>query len=661
MVWLGDIVAAILHDVLRLTPMSQATTQNLVDQLLHRGAAPASVAHDLYVHTVPIAHTTAHEPAQGSCPSMQYMMHMLARLAKLAFLPPVLGLMVGSQTCSVMLRATTRSEGDWQRLDTLVQDPTCTHGQLLLIFKALRMRLSRLRRHRVVLGGCRADAMFVQVHTTVQASVTAHVGRAQWSSIVRVPARAQSPLFKRTRMLDAHTMWESLSMLPRFQEFSTTRQQQLRRAFWGRLRNNIRSRKQEASAMNALTRFRATCVKNLVPSVAVRAAGATWWLPPLVANSGHVLGAVSRRVPLHTSEATEEAAGIVKRLARQWCAQRAKAPVRATEVLGTGLSSDVWTLCRAPSDCEVAVKVVKRTLESVPLVNDDEPFTSDTTRELQIQAFAASRGLAIPVHSVIQCGRCTSGGQGRRPAVLMSKLPGTTLEAVIRQWPYGTFPNATPRTQRRPATTAGQLLRFLLDKVCAQIVNLHALGIVHGDAHDGNIWVTPGGRVLLFDFGRSSQLFPRRVRGGQGPLLDASILCWGLRRGLAQLKAEHSHASASASASAPAPTSWVTHVNVEAWVARIYRRIVPLKVLARVGGMVGATRVQRLLTFESGGDEPDMAAVTKFMSRFLPNHAACIRGQRTRHVAPGMQCITVQCQDIALTTPVHVRVSTPES
>ena len=54
-----------------------------------------------------------------------------------------------------------------------------------------------------------------------------------------------------------------------------------------------------------------------------------------------------------------------------------------------------------------------------------------------------------------------------------------------------------------------KLMAWLREHIMATVTRMHKIGIMHGDLHGDNMYVTNEGKLLVLDFGRSIQLKPK--------------------------------------------------------------------------------------------------------------------------------------------------------
>ncbi|MFT6761517.1 MAG: tRNA A-37 threonylcarbamoyl transferase component Bud32 [Candidatus Aldehydirespiratoraceae bacterium] len=138
--------------------------------------------------------------------------------------------------------------------------------------------------------------------------------------------------------------------------------------------------------------------------------------------------------------------------------------------LATGGMAEVWLAIDLTLDRKVAVKWLKPTLATDPVV-------AERFRREAIAAASLSHPNIVAVHDVFE--------QDGRQAVVMQLVDGKSLRQLLD-------------TQNR---LSPELTILIGTSVAQALDNAHAAGFVHRDVKPGNIMITPDGRVLLTDFG----------------------------------------------------------------------------------------------------------------------------------------------------------------
>lgn len=153
--------------------------------------------------------------------------------------------------------------------------------------------------------------------------------------------------------------------------------------------------------------------------------------------------------------------------------------------LGEGGMGTVYVAHDKELDREVAVKLL-----AAPLVNDAE-VVERFEREARLTA-KLDHPHIVPVYDV--------GRHQGRPFIVMKKLEGSTLAALLRE---------------KGGLTAEETLR-LLRQLAAGLDFIHGKAFIHRDIKAGNIYVSPDGHATLLDFGilRSSNASAGLTRTG---------------------------------------------------------------------------------------------------------------------------------------------------
>jgi serine/threonine-protein kinase len=125
----------------------------------------------------------------------------------------------------------------------------------------------------------------------------------------------------------------------------------------------------------------------------------------------------------------------------------------------------------------------------------DEKLGEPVALKLLRDAFGADTGLLARFHREVTLARRIShpnvvrlhdlGQEGSMPFLSMEYVAGESLRAVLR----------------RQGTVAPDLLRVLLQEVCAGLAAAHAVGVTHRDLKPENILVHGGGHAKIIDFG----------------------------------------------------------------------------------------------------------------------------------------------------------------
>jgi serine/threonine-protein kinase len=132
--------------------------------------------------------------------------------------------------------------------------------------------------------------------------------------------------------------------------------------------------------------------------------------------------------------------------------------------------AEVWLATDLILDRKVAVKWLKPSLASDPIV-------AERFRREAIAAASLNHPNIVAVHDVFE-------SEGRQ-AVVMQFIDGKSLREVLNN-----------KKRLSP-----QLTCHIGTCVAAALDNAHEAGFIHRDVKPGNIMITPGGRVLLTDFG----------------------------------------------------------------------------------------------------------------------------------------------------------------
>jgi len=138
--------------------------------------------------------------------------------------------------------------------------------------------------------------------------------------------------------------------------------------------------------------------------------------------------------------------------------------------LAQGGMAEVWLARDLILDRKVAVKWLKPSLASDPVV-------AERFRREAIAAASLNHPNIVAVHDVFE-------SEGRQ-AVVMQFVDGKSLREVL---------NNKKRLSPQLTCHIGQCVAVALD-------HAHHAGFIHRDVKPGNIMITPGGRVLLTDFG----------------------------------------------------------------------------------------------------------------------------------------------------------------
>jgi eukaryotic-like serine/threonine-protein kinase len=138
--------------------------------------------------------------------------------------------------------------------------------------------------------------------------------------------------------------------------------------------------------------------------------------------------------------------------------------------LATGGMAEVWLAVDLALDRRVAVKWLKPSLASDPVV-------AERFRREAVAVAGLTHPNIVAVHDVFE--------DGGRQAVVMQLVEGKSLRQLLDQ-------------QKR---LSPELTIHIGTCVAAALDAAHQAGFVHRDVKPGNILVTPDGRVLLTDFG----------------------------------------------------------------------------------------------------------------------------------------------------------------
>ena len=138
--------------------------------------------------------------------------------------------------------------------------------------------------------------------------------------------------------------------------------------------------------------------------------------------------------------------------------------------LATGGMAEVWLAIDLTLDRRVAVKWLKPTLATDPIV-------AERFRREAIAAASLNHPNIVAVHDVFE--------QDGRQAVVMQLVDGKSLRQLLD-------------TQNR---LSPELTCHIGIAVAKALDNAHSAGFVHRDVKPGNIMITADGRVLLTDFG----------------------------------------------------------------------------------------------------------------------------------------------------------------
>ena len=143
--------------------------------------------------------------------------------------------------------------------------------------------------------------------------------------------------------------------------------------------------------------------------------------------------------------------------------------------LAQGGMAEVWLAIDLTLDRKVAVKWLKPTLASDPIV-------AERFRREAIAAASLNHPNIVAVHDVF--------AQDGRQAVVMQLVEGKSLRQLLD-------------TQKR---LSPELTCHIGSCVAAALDHAHEAGFVHRDVKPGNIMITADGRVLLTDFGIAKAL-----------------------------------------------------------------------------------------------------------------------------------------------------------
>ncbi len=138
--------------------------------------------------------------------------------------------------------------------------------------------------------------------------------------------------------------------------------------------------------------------------------------------------------------------------------------------LAQGGMAEVWLATDVILDRRVAVKWLKPSLAS-------DPTVAERFRREAIAAASLNHPNIVAVHDVFE-------SEGRQ-AVVMQFIDGKSLREVL---------NNKKRLSPQLTCHIGTCVGAALD-------HAHEAGFIHRDVKPGNIMITPGGRVLLTDFG----------------------------------------------------------------------------------------------------------------------------------------------------------------
>ena len=151
-------------------------------------------------------------------------------------------------------------------------------------------------------------------------------------------------------------------------------------------------------------------------------------------------------------------------------AQRTVAKYVIQEIVGRGAWSVVYRGTHAALGMPVAVKMLKHTLAM------DPDFSEKFRNEAKIIAGLNHENI-VKVYDIEELFRTIF--------IIMEYLEGVPLEYVL---------------EKMPRLPLSQVLEVIF-QVCAGLAYAHERGVVHQDIEPGNIFIQPGGRVKLVDFG----------------------------------------------------------------------------------------------------------------------------------------------------------------
>ncbi|MEO1057872.1 MAG: serine/threonine-protein kinase [Actinomycetota bacterium] len=146
-------------------------------------------------------------------------------------------------------------------------------------------------------------------------------------------------------------------------------------------------------------------------------------------------------------------------------------------MLAQGGMAEVWLAIDLTLDRKVAVKWLKPTLASDPVV-------AERFRREAVAAAGLNHPNIVAVHDVFE--------QDGRQAVVMQLIEGKSLRQLLD-------------TQKR---LSPELTCHIGSCVAVALDHAHQSGFVHRDVKPGNIMITSDGRVLLTDFGIAKGLAP---------------------------------------------------------------------------------------------------------------------------------------------------------
>ena len=204
---------------------------------------------------------------------------------------------------------------------------------------------------------------------------------------------------------------------------------------------------------------------------------------------------------------------VLASMLENWCAVGAS-KIPSQLILGQGVTGVVFKLCFQTSPgsetkCGFVAKSFKQLQEWVPTVGNLVP---NVQREMMVQAVAAKHGLAAPAIGLFTCTR-SPHTTAKHPLLIMSRFEdGATLADVIKSHPSAERMNA------------------IFTNLTTALKKLHQTGVVHGDLHVNNVWVSTSNAVMFMDFGRSS--YWSRVPT-EGVMFDVTVLMRGLSTAVA--------------------------------------------------------------------------------------------------------------------------------
>jgi hypothetical protein len=195
------------------------------------------------------------------------------------------------------------------------------------------------------------------------------------------------------------------------------------------------------------------------------------------------------------------------------------------ELLGRGGAGSVWAATRASDGTPVAVKVV-----AVGVAEEAEALA----REIAVLARVDVEGL-VGFHEALGL-----PGEPAEVALVLDLVGGGSLEGVVRA---------------RGHLSVGESVTILAP-VARALAGLHAVGVVHGDVHPGNVLLERTGRPLLADLGVASLAgdLPGQVYGTEG-FVAPEVLDRGVVTTASDVYAVGALAWWCVTGTAPAPTA----------------------------------------------------------------------------------------------------------